>query len=236
MRQALGDVVGRVSAGLPAPVERRLGEGRWWAQQVEREVRARYALRGVQRLGARPSVGGRPLVETTDCEIGNDVKVWSTYRRTLISGWGRIRVGNDCFINSGVVLFSVKEIVIEDMVALANEAYVCDTNSHGVAGTDPVEAPVRIGAGSWIGARAVVLPGVTIGRRCMVAAGSVVTRDVPDDSLVAGNPARVVRTLTYPEGCLRAWHDWACPCPRKGEVAALNAARRGQPVPCPAVV
>jgi hypothetical protein len=90
-----------------------------------------------------------------------------------------------------------------------------DSNSHGVEGREHVEAPVRIGDGSWLGARAMVLPGVTIGKRVVVAAGSVVTRDVPDDVLVAGNPARVVRALTYPAGCRRAWHDgWGCPCPK----------------------
>jgi acetyltransferase-like isoleucine patch superfamily enzyme len=68
-------------------------------------------------------------------------------------------------------------------------------------------APVRIGDGSWIGARAIILPGVTIGRRCLVAAGAVVSKDVPDDTLVAGNPARVVRELVYPAGVTRAWYD-----------------------------
>jgi acetyltransferase-like isoleucine patch superfamily enzyme len=102
-----------------------------------------------------------------------------------------------------------------------------DSNSHGVEGRPHVEAPVVIGDGTWVGARAMVLPGVTIGRRVVVAAGSVVTRDVPDDVLVAGNPARVVRPLDYPAGCKRAWHDeWGCPCPKlvaasqgKGETA-----------------
>lgn len=53
-----------------------------------------------------------------------------------------------------------------------------------------------------------------MGDRVLVAAGAVVTRDVPADSLVAGNPARVIRTLTYPAGCRRAWHDEFCPCPK----------------------
>jgi tetrahydrodipicolinate N-succinyltransferase len=65
-----------------------------------------------------------------------------------------------------------------------------------------------------------ILPGVSIGSRVMVAAGSVVTRDVPDDSLVAGNPGRVIRTLKYPDGCLRAWHDMFCRCPLKDLVNA----------------
>ena len=69
------------------------------------------------------------------------------------------------------------------------------------------EATVTIGNGVWIGARAIILPGVTIGDRALVAAGAVVTRDVPADTLVGGNPARVIRELIYPEGVNRAWHD-----------------------------
>ena len=76
-----------------------------------------------------------------------------------------------------------------------------------MAGRPHRQAPITIGDGCWIGARAIILPGVTLGRRVLVAAGAVVTRDVPDDSLVAGNPARVVRSLEYPPGCKRAWHD-----------------------------
>jgi len=56
-------------------------------------------------------------------------------------------------------------------------------------------APVTIGDGTWLGARVVVLPGVTIGAGCVVSAGAVVTRDVPADMLVAGNPARPVQRL-----------------------------------------
>jgi maltose O-acetyltransferase len=124
------------------------------------------------------------------------------------------------FVNSGSVIIAVKEIVIGDDVAFANEAYVMDSNSHGVEGRSHVEAPVHIGDGTWIGARAMVLPGVTIGKRVLVAAGAVVTRDVPDDVLVAGNPARVVRPLDYPPGCKRAWHDdWGCPCPQLVDTA-----------------
>ncbi len=118
----------------------------------------------------------------------------------------------------------MKEVVIEDAVAISNEVYICDSNSHGLAGQPPYEAPVRIGRGSWIGARAMILPGVQIGSRVMVAAGSVVTRDVPDDSLVAGNPARVLKKLDYPEGCLRAWHDIWCRCPLKEQVNAQACA------------
>jgi acetyltransferase-like isoleucine patch superfamily enzyme len=55
-------------------------------------------------------------------------------------------------------------------------------------------APVRIGEGSWLGINVCILPGVTLGRNCVVAANSVVTRSVPDGGVVAGAPARLLRT------------------------------------------
>ena len=55
--------------------------------------------------------------------------------------------------------------------------------------------PVRIGDDVWIGGGAQILPGVTIGSRSVIGAGSVVTRDIPDDVVAAGNPCRVIRSL-----------------------------------------
>lgn len=193
--------------------ERKRIEVRWQVAAVRQSAKARWSLRRANRVGVRAHVLGSPIVDGTDLEVGDDFKVWSGHRQTLISGWGRIRIGDRCFVNCGTVLLAVKEIIVGDDVAFANEVYVMDSNSHGLEGGDHVEAPVRIGDGTWLGARAMVLPGVTIGKRVMVAAGAVVTRDVPDDVLVAGNPARVVRELRYPARCRRAWHDTWCPCP-----------------------
>ena len=194
-------------------------EWQWRRAAVRQELTARWRLRTVAKVGARARVLGRPVVDATDLEIGDDVIIWSAHRTTLVSGWGRIRMGDRVFINVGTTIISVLDIEIGDDVAFANEVYVMDSNSHGVEGAAHVEAPVRIGDGTWLGARAMVLPGVTIGRRVLVAAGAVVTRDVPDDVLVAGNPARVVRSLSYPPGCRRAWHDQWCPCPKVAAVA-----------------
>ena len=60
---------------------------------------------------------------------------------------------------------------------------------------DIVPAPVVIGAGAWIGSNATILPGVTIGDGAVVAAASVVTKDVPPRTVVVGSPARVIRTI-----------------------------------------
>lgn len=186
----------------------------WYLSAYRAQARAAWYLRRARAVGQAPHVGGAPTVEATDLEIGDRVTIWSGHRQTLISGWGPIRIGDRCLVNSGSVLFSAVGLTIGDDVAIANEVYITDTNSHGVEGRPVVEAPVSIGSGTWVGARAMVLPGVSIGRRVLVAAGSVVTRDVPDDVLVAGNPARVVRSLSYPPHCRRAWHDEElCPCP-----------------------
>lgn len=194
--------------------QRRRIEWRWRRASVRQELKARWSLRGVKVRGKRALVLGTPLVDASDMQVGDDFKVWSGPRRTLISGWGPIRFGDRCFVNTGSTIISVEGIYVGDDVAMANDVYVMDSDSHGVEGRPHKQAPVTIGDGCWIGARAMILPGVTLGKRVLVAAGAVVTRDVPDDSLVAGNPARVVRSLTYPPGCRRAWHDQWCPCPK----------------------
>ena len=69
--------------------------------------------------------------------------------------------------------------------------------------TDPVERrvgtewakPITIGDDVWIGGNVTILPGVTIGHRCTIGAGSVVTKDIPDDSIAVGNPCRVIKKL-----------------------------------------
>jgi acetyltransferase-like isoleucine patch superfamily enzyme len=205
---------------------RRRTELHWHAAAVRQGAKAKWVLRGARRVGRSAHVLGSPTVNATDLEIGDSFKIWSGHRQTLISGWGRIRFGDRCFVNCGTVVIATCEITVGDDVALANEVYLMDSDSHGVEGRPHVEAPVRIGDGSWLGNRVMVMPGVTIGKRVLVAAGAVVTRDVPDDVLVAGNPARVVRSLTYPPGCRRAWHDAWCPCPKVAAVegtAQLNA-------------
>lgn len=125
-------------------------------------------------------------------------------RSTINSGGfygGRdIRIGEGCFINHRVFLDNAAEVVIERNVSFGPDVVVI-TGSHAIghgerrAGQQQA-APVRIGEGAWIGASATILPGVVIGSGALVAAGSLVTRDVRPDTLVAGVPARCVRELS----------------------------------------
>jgi acetyltransferase-like isoleucine patch superfamily enzyme len=193
--------------GLRDDLELRRREAQFWWAYGRQRANARWHLRHCVSVGVQPTVLGHPTVDATDMVVGDHLTIWSGHRRTLVTGWGRIRMGDRVFLNSGTVLFSVLEVVIGNEVAIANEAYLMDSDSHGVEGRPVKEAPIHIGDGTWIGARAMVLPGVTIGRRCLIAAGAVVSRDVPDDTLDAGRVARVVRELDYPDGVSRAWHN-----------------------------
>ena len=90
------------------------------------------------------------------------------------------------------------EIVLGDGCMLANGAYITDSDWHGLydridRAAEPT--PVHLGHNVWVGDHATILKGVTIGDNSVVAARSVVTSDVPANVVVAGNPARVVKTL-----------------------------------------
>lgn len=112
-----------------------------------------------------------------------------------------IRVGDRCLFGKGSGIVGHLEIVIGDDVWTGHHVYITDQN-HGYADlTLPVsqqvmpERPVSIGDGSWLGHGTVVLPGARIGRHVVIGANSVVTGDVPDHSVAAGVPARVIKTI-----------------------------------------
>jgi carbonic anhydrase/acetyltransferase-like protein (isoleucine patch superfamily) len=119
-----------------------------------------------------------------------------------------LRIGDRCVIGRGSHIVAHHSLVIEDDVFTGPYVYITDQN-HGYADPDvpigrqmPSNASVRIGSGSWLGAGAVVLPGACIGRNVVIAAGSVVRGTVPDRCVVAGVPARVVRSYVPGDGWL----------------------------------
>ncbi len=110
-------------------------------------------------------------------------------------------IGSRCLIGRQSSIVGHYSIRIEDDVFLGPNVYVTDQN-HGFEDLElPIgkqvmaEQPVVIGSGSWLGANVVILPGVTIGKHVTIGAGSVVTADLPDNSVAVGSPARIVRQL-----------------------------------------
>lgn len=135
------------------------------------------------------------FVNLYGCEIGDDVKIG-----TFVEIQKGARIGNRCKISSHT--FICEGVTLEDGVFIGhNVTFTNDRYPRATAGGQlQTEAdwqciPTVVKRGASIGSGATLLCGITIGENAMVGAGSVVTRDVPADTVVAGNPARIVKSI-----------------------------------------
>lgn len=103
-----------------------------------------------------------------------------------------VNLGNNSFINSGGSIVCKQSITIGDDTVIGNGVEIRDTDSHKLVGKS-MDAPIVIGDHVWIGVNCTILKGVTIGDGSVIAAGSVVVRDIPPKCLAAGVPAKVIR-------------------------------------------
>jgi maltose O-acetyltransferase len=113
--------------------------------------------------------------------------------------YGRnIALGERVFFNFNCVVLDVCDVRIGDFTFFGPAVQIYTATHPMNAALRRVQEfgkPVAIGSDVWVGGGALIMPGVTIGSRTVIGAGSVVTRDVPDDVLAAGNPCRVIRSL-----------------------------------------
>lgn len=128
------------------------------------------------------------------CEIGDDVKIGTFVEIQKGSKIGnRCKVSSHTFICEGVILED--DVFIGHNVTFINDLYPRATNGTGELQSESdwncVATLVKRGAS--VGSGAVLLCGITVGQNAMIGAGSVVTKDVPSDTIVAGNPARVIK-------------------------------------------
>lgn len=138
-----------------------------------------------------------------------------------------LRIGDRTVIGRGNHLVAHRSLVIGDDVMTGPNCYFTDQNHTYVDPRVPVgqqypsDDPVEIGSGSWVGAGAVILPGTQLGRNCVVAAGAVVRGHFPDNSVLAGVPAKVVRHYDPANGwqpqlkelLIEPPEDWPTPVP-----------------------
>jgi acetyltransferase-like isoleucine patch superfamily enzyme len=105
-------------------------------------------------------------------------------------------IGKNVIINKGATILSPGRVVIEDHVLIGPEVKIATVNHDFNNRHDILHfGKVTIKKNAWIGIGAIICPGVTIGQNAVVAAGAVVTKDVPDNVLVGGNPAKVIKTI-----------------------------------------
>lgn len=173
---------------------------------VGEELAALHPRLYLAQLAALPvpvHVGGRwraLLLRLAGFQIGRGVAFMGM---PLITGgknvYANFSVGNFCWFNVGCFIDAGAPVTLGTHVGVGQQVMLI-TMSHAIGSAQRrvgplTAAPITIGDGAWLGARCIILPGVTVGAGAVVAAGAVVTRDVPPDALVAGTPARVVRQL-----------------------------------------
>ena len=135
------------------------------------------------------------LGELTGQELDPSVRVLPPFHTDT----GRnLRFGRNVFVNHGCTAMDLGGITIGDDVMLGPNVQLISSGhplDPAIRRSEITTAPIRIGRGAWIAAGATVLQGVTVGDDAVVAAGAVVTKDVPARTLVAGVPARILREL-----------------------------------------
>lgn len=174
--------------------------GRLWQLAVAWVV-ARWSLRGAASLGRRVFAYGRPVVKlerSAHLELGEEVRLESGVHRVRLSvrHKARLVIGDDVRLN-GCILSANAEVIVKRGARIGPWAHVMDGDFHSTADRKAAGKlrPVIIEEDAWLTTRCMVLKGVTIGRGAVVAAGSVVTKDVEPYTVVAGVPAKVVRRL-----------------------------------------
>lgn len=160
---------------------------------------ARFYLRKCTKVGRFVSVNGKPIVINEGTMILSDeVRVWSSVvQAKLYSGKnGKLIVGKNSRLN-GVHIDARVLVQIGENVRIAPYTIILDSDFHDVKDhfMDGYSKPVIIEDNVWLATRCTILKGVTIGKGSVVAAGSVVTKDVPPNSVVAGVPARLIKKI-----------------------------------------
>ena len=180
----------------------RMASGTWFMPSVNEEVNAEH------QRGFRLTKELNEL-QNTDRDRAHDILRALLSPESEVPGlhtplnleYGRnVTVGKGVFINFGATILAQAPVTLGDRVMIGPNCSLITVghpvNDHEMRAEGwEIAKPITVGDNTWFGANVTVLPGVTVGKNCVVGAGTLLTRDVPDNSLVLGSPGRVVRKL-----------------------------------------
>jgi len=130
--------------------------------------------------------------------IGSDIdKTVAVFTPLYINYGKNIKIGKNVFINFDCTFLDLGGIIIEDNVMIAPKVSLL-SEGHPVSPGERhtlVPGKIHIKKNAWIGANATILPGVTVGENAIIAAGAVVSKDVPDNTIVGGIPAKIIKSI-----------------------------------------
>ena len=161
-------------------------------------------------LGKNTKLNGRVYFNGKNISIGNNVRINSGFRFNAIGGQersmfitrkeGKIIIGNNTGISNSTIV-SCSKIIIGNNVLIGGSCKIYDTDFHSINPVERIKGAgtkckdVTICDGVFIGAHSIILKGVTIGKNSVVGAGSVVTKDIPENEVWGGNPAKFLKTI-----------------------------------------
>lgn len=162
------------------------------------EKTAKIILNGILKFSDNDIIGSNRqsnlrMDENSILEIRNNFSIYYGADIILFKG-AKLNLGSG-FFNSNIKIRCHERIEIGENVAISHDVTIMDSDAHeGLWEGYEKTKPIKIGNHVWIGTRVTILKGVTIGDNAIIAAGSVVTKDVPNNTIVAGVPAKVIKT------------------------------------------
>jgi acetyltransferase-like isoleucine patch superfamily enzyme len=157
----------------------------------------RHFRRGAGLILALPG-GPRPIVKNQGGEIVVESCSFEAGVRLEVYDGATLFIGKGTYFNRNVLIIAAESVVIGRAVRVGWDVVIMDTDLHGHSGRSARAKPVVIEDEVWIGCRALILKGVHVGKGAIIAAGAIVTKDVPPLAVVAGPSADVIFSVSAP--------------------------------------